>query len=113
MAGTFELFQDKAGKYRFRLKAAHGQVLAASQPTSRRRAPSTASSRSRTRPWMPRRSRSATTRSEIRSYPESFASRSATFSAVDSASDFSIGAFGDTCTTPTRVMTAPLRAYTE
>ncbi|MEI6362665.1 MAG: YegP family protein [Actinomycetes bacterium] len=31
MAGTFELFQDKAGKYRFRLKASNGQVVAASQ----------------------------------------------------------------------------------
>jgi len=31
MAGKFELFQDKAGKYRFRLKASNGQVVAASQ----------------------------------------------------------------------------------
>jgi uncharacterized protein YegP (UPF0339 family) len=31
MAGTFELYQDKAGKYRFRLKASNGQVVAASQ----------------------------------------------------------------------------------
>ena len=28
MAGTFELYQDKAGKYRFRLKASNGQVIA-------------------------------------------------------------------------------------
>jgi uncharacterized protein YegP (UPF0339 family) len=33
MAGTFELYQDKAGKFRFRLKAANGQVVAASQAT--------------------------------------------------------------------------------
>ena len=31
MAGKFELYQDKAGKYRFRLKASNGQVVAASQ----------------------------------------------------------------------------------
>ncbi|MBK9474929.1 MAG: DUF1508 domain-containing protein [Tetrasphaera sp.] len=28
MAGKFELYQDKAGKYRFRLKASNGQVVA-------------------------------------------------------------------------------------
>ena len=28
MAGKFELYQDKAGKYRFRLKAGNGQVVA-------------------------------------------------------------------------------------
>lgn len=28
MAGKFELYQDKAGKYRFRLKAGNGQVIA-------------------------------------------------------------------------------------
>ena len=28
MAGTFELYKDKAGKYRFRLKASNGQVIA-------------------------------------------------------------------------------------
>ena len=31
MAGTFELYTDKAGKYRFRLKASNGQVIAASE----------------------------------------------------------------------------------
>jgi uncharacterized protein YegP (UPF0339 family) len=31
MSGTFELYQDKAGKYRFRLKASNGQVVEASQ----------------------------------------------------------------------------------
>ena len=28
MAGKFELYQDKAGKYRFRLMASNGQVIA-------------------------------------------------------------------------------------
>jgi uncharacterized protein YegP (UPF0339 family) len=28
MAGKFELFKDKSGKYRFRLKASNGQVIA-------------------------------------------------------------------------------------
>ena len=28
MAGTFEVYEDKAGKYRFRLKAGNGQVVA-------------------------------------------------------------------------------------
>ena len=28
MAGTFEVYQDRAGKYRFRLKASNGQVVA-------------------------------------------------------------------------------------
>jgi uncharacterized protein YegP (UPF0339 family) len=28
MAGTFELYTDKAGKFRFRLKASNGQVIA-------------------------------------------------------------------------------------
>ena len=28
MAGKFELYQDKAGKWRFRLKATNGQVIA-------------------------------------------------------------------------------------
>jgi uncharacterized protein YegP (UPF0339 family) len=31
VAGKFELFTDNAGKYRFRLKASNGQVIAASQ----------------------------------------------------------------------------------
>lgn len=31
MAGKFEVYQDKAGKYRFRLKASNGQVIASSQ----------------------------------------------------------------------------------
>lgn len=31
MAGKFELYQDKAGKYRFRLKASNGQVIASGQ----------------------------------------------------------------------------------
>jgi uncharacterized protein YegP (UPF0339 family) len=28
MAGKFELYQDKSGKYRFRLKSSNGQVIA-------------------------------------------------------------------------------------
>lgn len=28
MAGKFELYKDSAGKYRFRLKASNGQVIA-------------------------------------------------------------------------------------
>ena len=31
MAGKFELFTDKAGEYRFRLKAANGQTILASE----------------------------------------------------------------------------------
>lgn len=31
MAGTFELWVDKAGEYRFNLKAGNGQVIATSQ----------------------------------------------------------------------------------
>lgn len=31
MAGKFEVYQDKAGKYRFHLKAANGQVIAVGQ----------------------------------------------------------------------------------
>lgn len=31
MAAKFEIFQDKAGEFRFRLKAANGEVIASSQ----------------------------------------------------------------------------------
>ena len=31
MVGKFELYKDRAGKYRFRLKASNGQVIAASE----------------------------------------------------------------------------------
>jgi hypothetical protein len=31
MAGKFEWFKDKAGKYRFRLKASNGQIIAVSE----------------------------------------------------------------------------------
>lgn len=31
MAGTFEIYQDKAGEYRFRLKASNGQAVLASE----------------------------------------------------------------------------------
>ena len=32
VAGKFELYTDKAGKYRFRLKAGNGQVIAVGEP---------------------------------------------------------------------------------
>jgi uncharacterized protein len=31
MAGKFEVYQDKAGKYRFRLKAGNGEIIAAGE----------------------------------------------------------------------------------
>ena len=31
MAGKFELYQDSAGKFRFRLKASNGQIIATGQ----------------------------------------------------------------------------------
>lgn len=31
MAGKFEIYTDKSGEYRFRLKAANGQVIATGQ----------------------------------------------------------------------------------
>lgn len=31
MAGKFELYEDRAGKWRFRLKASNGQVIATGQ----------------------------------------------------------------------------------
>ena len=31
MSGTFEIYKDKAGEYRFRLKAANGQIILASE----------------------------------------------------------------------------------
>lgn len=31
MAGQFELYTDKGGKYRFRLKAANGEIIASSE----------------------------------------------------------------------------------
>jgi len=31
MVGKFEVYQDRAGEYRFRLKAANGQIIAVSQ----------------------------------------------------------------------------------
>ncbi len=31
MAGKFEIYKDKAGKHRFRLKAGNGQVIAVSE----------------------------------------------------------------------------------
>jgi uncharacterized protein YegP (UPF0339 family) len=34
MAGKFELYQDKQQKYRFRLKAGNGEIIAASEAYS-------------------------------------------------------------------------------
>lgn len=34
MAGKFELYKDKAGAYRFRLKAGNGEVIAISEAYS-------------------------------------------------------------------------------
>jgi len=31
MAGKFELYKDKAGKFRFRLKAGNGEIIATSE----------------------------------------------------------------------------------
>jgi len=31
MAGKFEMYKDKAGKYRFRLKAGNGEIIATSE----------------------------------------------------------------------------------
>jgi len=31
MAGTFEVYKDKAGKFRFRLKASNGQIVASGE----------------------------------------------------------------------------------
>ncbi|MCU1681723.1 MAG: hypothetical protein JWQ81_2462 [Amycolatopsis sp.] len=31
MSGKFEVFSDKAGKYRFRLKAGNGEIIAVSE----------------------------------------------------------------------------------
>lgn len=31
MAGKFELYEDKAGKFRFRLKAGNGEIIASSE----------------------------------------------------------------------------------
>ena len=31
MAGKFEIYQDKGGKFRFRLKAANGEIIASSE----------------------------------------------------------------------------------
>ena len=36
MPGTFELYQDKRGGYRFRLKASNGQVIASSESYERK-----------------------------------------------------------------------------
>lgn len=40
MAGKFELYQDKAGEYRFRLKAANGEIIGQSEGYSSKSAAS-------------------------------------------------------------------------
>ena len=47
MAGKFELYKDAKGKYRFRLKASNGQIIAVGELTRRRPLPRTASPRCR------------------------------------------------------------------
>jgi uncharacterized protein len=41
MAGKFEIYTDKGGKYRFRLKAGNCEIIATSEATSRNPAPRT------------------------------------------------------------------------
>jgi uncharacterized protein YegP (UPF0339 family) len=38
MPGTFELYQDNSGGYRFRLKASNGEVIASSESYERKSA---------------------------------------------------------------------------
>ncbi len=38
MAGKFELYQDKKGEYRFRLKAGNGQVIATGESYTTKKA---------------------------------------------------------------------------
>lgn len=47
MSGKFEISKDKAGKYRFHLKAANGEIIAASQGYETKANAEKASSRSR------------------------------------------------------------------
>lgn len=39
MAGKFEIYEDKAGKFRFHLKAGNGEVVAVGRPTRRKLGP--------------------------------------------------------------------------
>ena len=56
MAGKFEIYQDKGGKYRFRLKAGNGEIIAVGEATNPRPARRTVSSRLRRTPPAPRSS---------------------------------------------------------
>ena len=47
MAAKFEISKDKSGKFRFHLKAANGEIIAASQGYETREVPTRALSRSR------------------------------------------------------------------
>jgi uncharacterized protein YegP (UPF0339 family) len=55
MAAKFEISKDKSGKYRFHLRAANGEIIAASQGYETKEVPIRALSRSR-RVRPPRRS---------------------------------------------------------
>jgi uncharacterized protein YegP (UPF0339 family) len=50
MAGKFEVYQDRGGKYRFRLKASNGQVVASGEAYETRLRPGRAASPRRTPP---------------------------------------------------------------
>lgn len=39
MAGKFEIYEDKAGKFRFGLKAGNGEVVAVGRPARRKLGP--------------------------------------------------------------------------
>ena len=45
MAAKFEISKDRAGEFRFHLKAANGEIIASSEGIRRRRVPRTAFSR--------------------------------------------------------------------
>lgn len=45
MAGKFVLYSDKAGKFRFRLKAGNGEIIAVSEAYESKASAKTASSR--------------------------------------------------------------------
>jgi len=50
MTAKFELFKDTGGKFRFHLKAANGEIIAASQGYTSKAAAQTGLRRSRTMP---------------------------------------------------------------
>jgi uncharacterized protein len=54
MAGKFELYKDAKGKFRFRLKAGNGEIIAVGEAYDSRPARKTASPRCRRTPRTPR-----------------------------------------------------------